>query len=65
RWWQRGVDAAKLVSMYGRRAAIVASAKYVNITEAWDILAETGDEGDAFFERIVESEREALRRRFM
>ncbi|MCK4317437.1 DEAD/DEAH box helicase [Candidatus Bathyarchaeota archaeon] len=65
RWWRRGVDAAKLVSMYGRRAAIVASAKYVNITEAWDILAETGDEGDAFFERIVESEREALRRRFM
>ena len=65
RWWRRGVDAAKLVSMYGRRAAIVASAKYVDITEAWDILAETGDEGDAFFERIVEAEREALRRRFM
>jgi len=65
RWWQRGADASKLVSMYGRRAAIVASAKYVDPTEAWDILAETGDEGDAFFERIVESEREALRRRFM
>ena len=65
RWWRRGADAAKLVSMYGRRAAIVVSAKYVDPTEAWDILAETGDEGDAFFERIVESEREALRRRFM
>jgi len=65
RWWRRGVDASKLVSMYGRRAAIVVSAKYVDPTEAWDILAETGDEGDAFFERIVESEREALRRRFM
>jgi len=65
RWWQRGADSAKLVSMYGRRAAIVASAKYVDPTEAWDILAETGDEGDAFFERIVEAEREALRRRFM
>jgi ATP-dependent Lhr-like helicase len=65
RWWQRGVDASKLVSMYGRRAAIVASAKYVDLTEAWDILAETVGEGDEFFERIVEAEREALRRRFM
>jgi len=65
RWWSRGVDASKLVSMYGRRAAIVASAKYVDLTEAWDILAETQGEGDEFFERVVEAEREALRRRFM
>jgi len=65
RWWRKGVDASKLVSMYGRRAAIVASAKYVDLTEAWDILAETQGEGDEFFERVVEAEREALRRRFM
>jgi ATP-dependent Lhr-like helicase len=64
-WWKRGEDASKLVSMYGRRAAIIASAKDVNFTEAWDILAETKDEGDEFFERIVESERAALRQRFM
>ena len=51
--------------MYGRRAAIVASAKYVDITEAWDILAQTEGETDEFFERIVEAEREALRKRFM
>jgi len=43
----------------------VASAKYVDLTEAWDILAETQGEGDEFFERVVEAEREALRRRFM
>jgi ATP-dependent Lhr-like helicase len=64
-WWTRGVDASKLVSMYGRRAAIVASAKYVDLTEAWDILAQTEGETDEFFERIVEAEREALRKRFM
>jgi len=64
-WWSRGVDASKLVSMYGRRAAIVASAKHVDLTEAWDILAETRGEDDGFFERIVEAERGALRRRFM
>jgi len=64
-WWSRGVDASKLVSMYGRRGAIVASAKHVDLTEAWDILAETRGEDDEFFERIVEAERGALRRRFM
>jgi ATP-dependent Lhr-like helicase len=64
-WWTRGSDASKLVSMYGRRAAIVASARNVDFTEAWDILAETHDEGDEFFERIIEQEREALRRRFL
>jgi ATP-dependent Lhr-like helicase len=64
-WWTRGSDASKLVSMYGRRAAIVASAKNVDLTEAWDTLAETQGESDEFFERIIEAEREALRRRFM
>jgi len=65
RWWRRGRDSAKLVSMYGRRAAIVAAAKRVDFTEAWDLLAETEGESDDFFERIVEAERNALKRRFI
>ena len=65
RWWSRGKDSAKLVSMYGRRAAIVASGKRVDFTEAWDILAETEGESDGFFERIVEAERNALKKRFI
>jgi ATP-dependent Lhr-like helicase len=64
-WWERGKVAAKLVSMYGRRGAIVSSAKRVDFTEAWDILAETEGESDEFFERIVEAERNALKQRFM
>jgi len=64
-WWERGKAAAKLVSMYGRRGAIVTSAKRVDFTEAWDILAETEGESDEFFERIVEAERNALKQRFM
>jgi hypothetical protein len=32
---------------------------------AWDILAETEGEGDEFFERVIEAEREALKKRFM
>ncbi|MCW4050952.1 MAG: DEAD/DEAH box helicase [Candidatus Bathyarchaeota archaeon] len=65
RWWSRGEQTAKLVSMYGRRAAIISSAKRVDFTVAWDILAETQEEEDEFFEKIVEAEREALRQRFM
>jgi len=65
RWWSRGKDSAKLVSMYGRRAAIVATGKRVDLTEAWDILAETEGESDDFFERIIEAERNALKKRFI
>ena len=64
-WFERGKAASKLVSMYGRRGVIVASAKNVDFTEAWDILAETSGESDEFYQRIVEAEREALKKRFM
>jgi ATP-dependent Lhr-like helicase len=65
RWWERGKAVAKLVSMYGRRGAIVAAAKRVDFTEAWDLLAETQGESDEFFERIVEAEKNALKKRFI
>jgi ATP-dependent Lhr-like helicase len=64
-WWKEGEDASKLVSIYGRRAGIVAAAKRVENEVAWDILAETEGEGDEFFERVIEAEREALKKRFM
>ena len=64
RWWQKGKDASKLVSIYGKRGAIVAAAKRVNFTDAWDLLAETEGESEEFFERIVEAERNALKRGF-
>jgi ATP-dependent Lhr-like helicase len=64
-WWKRGADSSKLVSIYGRRGGIVAAAKRVDFTEAWDILAETAGESDDFFERIIEAERVALKKRFM
>ncbi len=64
-WWREGDDASKTVSIHGRRAAIIASAKRVENEIAWDILAETEGEGDDYFERIVEAEREALKKRFM
>jgi len=64
RWFDRGMDTAKLVSMHGRRGAIVSAAKRVDLTEAWDLLAETAGETEEFFERVVEAERNALKRGF-
>jgi ATP-dependent Lhr-like helicase len=64
KWWQRGKDSSKLVSIYGRRAAIIASAKRVDFSDAWDILAETELESDDFYERIIQAERDALKKRF-
>ncbi len=65
RWYERGKGSSKLVSMYGRRAAIIAAARRVDFTEAWDILAETEGESDGFFDRVVEAERNALKQRFI
>jgi hypothetical protein len=53
------------VSIYGRRAGIISAAKRIDNEIAWDILAETEGESDEFFEKIVEAEREALKKRFM
>lgn len=64
-WWKEAEDKSKLVSIHGRRGGIVAAAKRVENEAAWDILAETEGENDEFFERIVEAEREALKKRFM
>jgi ATP-dependent Lhr-like helicase len=64
-WWKKGDDASTLVSIYGRRAGIICSAKRVDNEIAWDILAESEGESDDFFEKIVEAEREALKKRFI
>ena len=64
KWRERGREVSKLVSLYGRRAAIIGAAKRVDITEAWDILAETEGESDSFFTRIIDAERDSLKKRF-
>ena len=65
KWWERGKDVSKLVSMYGRRAAIIGAAKRVDLTAAWDVLAQTEGESDEFFTKIVDAERDALKKRFI
>jgi ATP-dependent Lhr-like helicase len=63
-WWEQGKTSAKLISIYGRRAAIIAAAKNVDLTTAWDILAETEGESDQYYESILEAERASLKKRF-
>jgi ATP-dependent Lhr-like helicase len=65
KWWDRGKDVSKLVSMYGRRAAIIGAAKRIDLTAAWDILAQTEGESNEFFTKIVDAERDALKKRFI
>jgi hypothetical protein len=50
--------------MYGRKAVIVGAAKRVDLTAAWDMLAQTEGESDEFFKKIIEAERDALKKRF-
>jgi len=64
-WWKEAEDASKLISIYGRRGGIVATARRIENEVAWDILADTEGESDEFFESIVDAEREALKKRFM
>ncbi|MBS7619203.1 hypothetical protein KEJ21_00945, partial [Candidatus Bathyarchaeota archaeon] len=65
RWWNRGRDWAKIVSLYGRRGIIIASARRVNLEEAWEILGTAIEESDDFYLRIVEAEKRSLKKRFI
>ena len=47
------------------RAAIIGAAKRVDLTTAWDILSQTEDESDDFFKKLVDAERDALKKRFI
>jgi ATP-dependent Lhr-like helicase len=57
-------ETASLISAYGKRAAIVLAAKNIRVREAEEILAESEDASDHFFELILEAEKNALKRRF-
>ena len=58
------VETAALISTYGKRAAIALAAKNIRIRETEEILAESKDASDQFFELILEAEKSALKRRF-
>ncbi len=61
---REAVETAKLISKYGKVAAIALSGKKLKLSDVKKILSKENRLNDRFFELIIEAEREALKRRF-
>ncbi|MEM2384686.1 MAG: DEAD/DEAH box helicase [Candidatus Bathyarchaeia archaeon] len=61
---EEAIETAKLISEYGKAAAIALSGKRLGLSDVKEILAKERSLTDRFFELIIEAEREALKRRF-
>ncbi|MBS7606286.1 MAG: DEAD/DEAH box helicase [Candidatus Bathyarchaeia archaeon] len=58
------IETAKIISKYGKAAAIALSGKRLRLSDVREILLKESMLTDKFFEMIIEAEREALKRRF-
>ncbi len=58
------VKTARLMSGYGKPAAVALSGKKLRVSDVEKILREERELSDRFFELIIEAERNALKRRF-
>ncbi len=58
------VKTAKLISNHGKAAAIALSARRVRLDDVKEIFKREKNTNDHFFELVIESEREALKKRF-
>ncbi len=61
---EEAIETAKLVSKYGKVAAIALSGRRLRVDDVRDILSKESRPTDRFFELIIEAERNALKRRF-
>ncbi len=61
----RALQTAKLISKYGRPAAVALSGRKVRTSDVENILSKESKLTDDFFELILDAEREALKRRFL
>ncbi len=61
---RRARETAKLISKYGRIAAVILAGKNLGPTEARGILEKERALNDHLFELVVEAERKALKKRF-
>jgi ATP-dependent Lhr-like helicase len=55
---------AKLMSNYGKPAAVALSGRKLRVSDVEQILKEEKELSDRFFELVIEAERNALKRRF-
>ncbi len=58
------VKTAKLMSGYGKPAAVALSGRKLRVSDVKGILKEEKALSDHFFELVMEAERNALKRRF-
>jgi len=62
---RRAMETAKLISNYGKSAAIALSGRGLKINDAKEILKEEPRVSDRLYKRVIEAERKALKRRFL
>ena len=61
----RALQTARLISDYGKAAAVVLSGKGLRPSDAHEILKKESSLSDELFSLIIEAERDALKRRFL
>jgi ATP-dependent Lhr-like helicase len=61
----RAVATAKLISNYGKMAAIALSGRRLKIEDAGEILKKQKTLSDDFYDLVIEAERNALKRKFL
>jgi hypothetical protein len=59
------VATAKLISNYGKTAAIALSGRRLKIEDAGEILKKQKTLSDDFYDLVIEAERNALKRKFL
>jgi ATP-dependent Lhr-like helicase len=61
---QQAVRTAKLVSKYGKNAAVALSGRNLQISDIKEVLEKENQLSDHFFELIIEAEKRSLKRKF-
>jgi hypothetical protein len=61
---RQAVKTARLVSKYGKPAAVSLAGRNMQISDAEEILKKENALSDHFFELITEAERKSLKRKF-
>jgi len=62
--WQELMESSRLISQYGKLAAIALVGRGVTTAAAGEILAKEQKLSNKFFELLIQKEREALLKRF-
>jgi len=61
---EQALETAKLMTKYGKLAAVALAGRKLKTSDAEKILSEEKAFSDKFFELVIEAERNALKRRF-